>query len=107
MSRSQRFEIVVCPFCVSKKTRVKLHERNGIWALNCENCGARGPICSTRVGAIQYWNRRNENECHSCGDDHTYYCHHCGENISPKMAIDGREIWKHASGEIVLKRAAQ
>lgn len=47
-------ELLACPFCDQVNVRVKM----GPWQVECGECGAEGPACTSRVAAIAAWANR-------------------------------------------------
>ena len=46
-----------CPFCAEKNVSLEKGRENKVH-LECENCGARGPLCASWEHAVEVWNTR-------------------------------------------------
>ena len=59
-------ELKPCPFGTHKKQKLKMHHRgcrwykSGLYAIQCEICGIRGPYALGEKRAIERWNTRIE-----------------------------------------------
>ena len=49
-----------CPFCKSEAKHFERHNPMSKWrhSVDCEKCGASGPVEATKAGAISAWNTR-------------------------------------------------
>jgi peroxiredoxin len=49
-----------CPFCKTNPVHLSIDEYcDDQWHVLCGVCGARGPHCTTKQIATEYWNRAN------------------------------------------------
>ncbi len=59
MTPAQQAETIKpCPFC-GKAEDVGKHNWDGVLVVQCEYCGASGPLCDAASKAIQEWNTRH------------------------------------------------
>lgn len=56
-------ELVPCPWC-KESERIYPHRfgGGGQWQMECQSCGATGPMADERHIAVQKWNRRVNND---------------------------------------------
>lgn len=65
-------ELEMCPFCGSKEIKsMENSDYNGVYAVECFECGANGPSDSTLDAAIEAWNQR---ACIFCGGKTPCHC---------------------------------
>ena len=43
-----------CPFCTKKD--ISIYDDDGSYAVECKNCGAKGPKSASEINAIASWN---------------------------------------------------
>lgn len=63
-TRAGKAELLPCPFCLTVNGYgawpIALRKSPpGAWYVNCDGCGADGPICDLEADAIAAWNRRS------------------------------------------------
>lgn len=55
-------ELKPCPFCGSIKVRITFYDDNDVCVVECQDCGALGPIALESAKAIEAWNKREASQ---------------------------------------------